>query len=110
MRVLLTACLLPLMFGTALADGRCDLNALVGYTLLFGKPIDGYIQGGVRAKGYAGCAPDRVLVFADGSGLRCKDEVRQHVDELPTGYLFGRTVSDLKLCVEGELFDVQRTN
>ena len=29
------------------ADGRCDLNNVVGYHILFGKPIDSYVQNGV---------------------------------------------------------------
>jgi len=65
----------------------------------------------MRKKGYDGCEPDRVLVFADNTGVRCKDIVRQPHQELPTGYLFARNnLGDLKLCVDGELFDVSRTN
>jgi hypothetical protein len=105
------ALVLLLTGGAAWADGRCDLNDLVGYQILFGKPIDGYIQGGARKKGYDGCEPDRVLVFTDNVGVRCKDFGRQPHKELPTGYLFARNnLGDLKLCVEGELFDVSRTN
>jgi hypothetical protein len=97
--------------GFAQADGRCDLNTVVGYQIVFAKPIAAYIEGGVRRTGYEGCQPDRVLVFADNSGVRCKDAVRQHLDVLPTGYLFARNnIGDLKLCVEGELFDVSATN
>jgi hypothetical protein len=110
MRLRLAAAIMPLMFGPAHADGRCDLNTLVGYTLLFAKPIDSYIQGTIRTKGYEGCEPDRVLVFADNTGVRCKRVVRQHLEHLPTGYLFARNAGDLQLCVEGELFDVQPTN
>ncbi len=51
----------------ALADGRCDLNGLVGYQILFAKPIEGYIQDGLKRKGYQGCEPDR------GTGV-----LRQH--------------------------------
>jgi len=97
--------------GPALADGRCDLNTLVGYQILLAKPIAGYVEAGVRKTGYEGCEPDRVLVFADNTGVRCKDLVRQHLDELPTGYLFARNnLGDLKLCVEGDLFAVTQTN
>jgi hypothetical protein len=97
--------------GAAWADGRCDLNDLVGYQILLARPIDGYIQGGIRKKGYEGCEPDRVLVFADNSGVRCKDFGRQPHEDLPTGYLFARNnLGDLKLCVDGQLFDVSRTN
>ena len=105
------AAIMLLMNQKAQGDGRCDLNALVGYQVLFGKPIAAYIQDGERKSGYEGCEPDRVLVFADNTGVRCKDIGRQHLDDLPTGYLFARkNLGDLKLCVEGELFDVTQTN
>lgn len=97
--------------GPVLADGRCDLNELVGYQIWYAKPIQGYIQGGIRQKGYEGCEPDRVLVFADNTGVRCKELDRQHLDDLPIGYLFVRNnAGDMKLCVEGELFEVSQTN
>jgi hypothetical protein len=96
--------------GLARADGRCDLNTVVGYQLAFGKPITGYVEKGVRHHGYEGCAPDRVLLFADGNGVRCKDTVPQHLDDPPTAYLFGRSMADMKLCVEGELMEVSPTN
>jgi hypothetical protein len=97
--------------GIALADGRCDLNTLVGYQVVFARPIAGYIQGGIRQNGYAGCEPDRVLVFADNTGVRCKELARQSVDDLPVGYLFARdNMGDMKLCVEGDLFAVSLTN
>jgi hypothetical protein len=97
--------------GPVWADGRCNLNTVVGYQILFAKPIVGYIQAGQRKKGYEGCEPDRVLVFADNTGVRCKELVRQTLDALPTGYLFARNnLGDLKLCVDGELFEVSQTN
>ena len=100
-----------LMGGPALAEGRCDLNGLVGYQILFAKPIDSYIQDGVRKTGYQGCAPDRVLVFTDRTGVRCKELARQAPTNLPTGFLFGRdNLGDLKLCVDGLLMDVSTTN
>jgi hypothetical protein len=110
MRVWLAASSLSLTIGAAHADGRCDLNELVGYTLVFGKPIYGYIQRGVRKPGYDGCETDRVLVFSDRTGVRCAEMNRQEVDAVPTGYLFARNAGDLKLCVEGVLFTVQQTN
>jgi hypothetical protein len=111
MRLLFAAAFLPMIGGGALADGRCDLNTVVGYQIIFAKPIGGYIQGGMRKKGYEGCEPDRVLVFADNTGVKCKSVVRQHREELPTAYLFARNnAGDLKLCVDGELFEVSQTN
>jgi hypothetical protein len=102
--------ILLLTCGLAHADGRCDLNTVVGYQVAFAKPILGYIQNGVKQKGYEGCEPDRVLLFADGTGVRCKDLVRQHLDDVPTAFLFGRNMSDMKLCVDGEMMDVSPTN
>jgi hypothetical protein len=111
MFVVLAAALSAFGRGQAWADGRCDLNALVGYQIILARPIDGYIQGGVRKKGYEGCEPDRVLVFSDNTGVRCKELFRQHLDRLPTGYLFARdNLADLQLCVEGALFAVSQTN
>lgn len=97
--------------GPVWADGRCDLNTLVGYQIVLAKPIAGYIQGGIRKQGYEGCEPDRVLVFADYTGVRCKDLLRQHLDTLPIGYLFARNnLGDVKLCVDGDLFAVSQIN
>ena len=96
--------------GAAFADGRCDLNTVVGYQLAWSKPITGYIEGGVKHQGYEGCAPDRVLLFADGNGVRCKGVVPGHLDDPPNGYLFGRSMADMKICVEGDLMDVSPTN
>jgi hypothetical protein len=112
MRTRSFAVLIVLLLGRPVwADGRCDLNTLVGYQIVLAKPIAGYIQAGVRKQGYEGCEPDRVLVFADNTGVRCKDLVRQHLDALPTGYLFARNnLGDLELCVDGDLFAVTQTN
>ena len=110
MRWVLAAIVLSLA-GPVSAGGRCDLGELIGYQLVFGKPIEAYVENGARRKGYAGCQPDRVLVFADRTGVRCKIVVLQKIDdERPTGYLFAKTMDDMKLCVEGELFAVTSTN
>ncbi len=111
MRALLTAgALLCGTTGLSWADGRCDLNSVVGYQIIFGKPIQAYIQDGKRKSGYLGCEPDRVLVFADNTGVRCKELALQKTEALPIGYLLGRNAGDLKLCVDGQLFEVSSTN
>ena len=94
----------------AQADGRCDLNNAIGFQILFAKPIDSYVQNGIRKKGYEGCEPDRVLVFTDNTGVRCRGVAIQHLGPLPTAYLFANNKGEMKLCVEGELFDVMTTN
>lgn len=110
-RACVFAVLAPVTAGLAHADGRCDLNGMVGYQIIQAKPIEGYIQGGMRKDGYDGCEPDRVLLFDDNTGVRCTELIRQHVDGLPTGYLFARnSLADLKLCVDGDMFTVSQTN
>ena len=110
MRAVLLACAAVLAGGPVLADGKCDLNTVVGYHVLFAKPIQSFIQNSIRKQGYEGCEPDRVLVFSDGTGVRCSGLIRQPRRELPTAYLFAKSMSDMKLCVDGELFDVAQTN
>jgi hypothetical protein len=105
--------ILALTLGAGGADasgGRCNLDPVVGYQLVFAKPIVARIQNGKRETGYEGCEVDRVLVFADNTGIRCKDVLVKHTDEPPTGYLLGRSMGDLKLCVEGDLLTVIPTN
>jgi hypothetical protein len=92
----------------ALADG-CDLDRLVGYTLVWNKVINGYIEEGKRTRGFDGCNRDRVIVFADGSGVRCVDTFL-HSATQPHGYLFARSNADLMLCVDGDLYKVAPAN
>jgi hypothetical protein len=108
MRWLLAATLaLGVPGGPALAG--CDLSQVVGYQLVFGKTIQGYIQDGKRVSGFEGCAHDRVLVFTDDTGVRCKDALVQS-DNLPKAYLFARTANDMKLCVGDVMYDVAPAN
>ncbi len=87
------------------ARAHCALDGVVGYTLVFAKTIEAYIEGGHRTRGYQGCQPGRVLVFTDNSGVRCKGASFQRLD-VPKGYLFAKTQTDLKLCVGDEMLDV----
>lgn len=111
-----TACLAAILAAGVLlpapsrADGRCDLQDVIGFQVLFGKPIQGYVQNRIRKSGYNGCETDRVLVFTDNTGLRCKEVAIQSEEVLPNGYLFANAKGELKLCVKGQLFDVQTTN
>jgi hypothetical protein len=106
-RLLLAA--LVLASGAPPALAECDLGELIGYQVMFGKVIDSYIEDGERHHGFAGCATDRMLVFADNTGLRCKETFVQHADR-PRGYLFARNAGDLKLCVDGTLYRVGPPN
>jgi len=108
MRCLFAASLvLFLAGGPALAV--CDLSQVVGYQLVFGKTIQGYIEDGKRVSGFEGCTRDRVLVFTDNTGLRCKDTIL-HSAHLPKAYLFARTPNDMKLCVDDDMYDVAQPN
>jgi hypothetical protein len=102
------AAMLALTAQPALAAG-CDLSRLVGYTLVFSKVIDSYIEEGRHHQGFDGCNRDRVLVFADGSGVRCVDAFLHHGDR-PHGFLFARSNSDMMLCVDDDLYKVAPAN
>jgi hypothetical protein len=91
------------------AQAECDLGRVVGYQLVLAKVIEGYIEGGKRFKGFSGCNLDRVLVFTDGTGVRCK-EVDAATANLPTAYLFAKSQNDMKLCVGDAMYDVARAN
>ena len=83
----------------------CDLSQVVGYQLVFGKTIEAYIEDGKRVNGFEGCTRDRVLVFTDNTGVRCK-ETFLHSAHLPKAYLFAKSANDLKLCVDDDMYDV----
>ncbi len=98
---LLGACLTS----QAARAGGCDLGLVVGYQLVMAKTITGYIEGGRKERGFKGCQPDRVLVFADNTGVRCKGVSVQAL-ELPRAYVFARSQTDVKLCVGDDMLDV----
>jgi hypothetical protein len=100
-----------LLLGTAArpALAGCDLGQVVGYQLVFAKVIQAYIEDGKRVDGFTGCTRDRVLVFTDGTGVRCQD-TGIAAAKLPTAYLFAKSQNDLKLCVGDDMFDVARAN
>ena len=83
----------------------CDLSQVIGYTLVFGKTIEAYIDDGRRVPGFNGCTRYRILVFSDNSVIRCKDTFFQTAN-LPKAYLFARSADDMKLCVDDAMYDV----
>jgi hypothetical protein len=87
----------------------CDLSQVVGYTLVSGKTVEAYIQDGKRVSGFQGCVPDRVLVFTDSTGVRCK-EAFVHTANLPKAFLFARNANDMKLCVDDDMYVVAPAN
>ncbi|HEY8289685.1 MAG TPA: hypothetical protein VIG49_10480 [Acetobacteraceae bacterium] len=110
-RLALAAGVVALLAGTShqAAASGCDLSEVVGYQLIFGKTIEAYIENGAKTRGFDGCVPDRVLVFTDNTGVRCKSTMVQHL-ELPQAYLFARSQTDLKLCVDDVMYDVAPVN
>ena len=105
--LLATTLVLGLSARPALAG--CDLGRVVGYQLVFSKVIEAYIEDGKRVPGFTGCNRDRVLVFTDGTGVRCVDTGIATAN-LPTAYLFAKSQNDMKLCVGDDLYDVARAN
>ena len=108
MRRFVASCLaatLAIAASAPAARAGCDLGRVVGYTLVFSKVVDAYIEDGKRVKGFSGCNPDRVLVFTDNTGVRCKETDMQEAS-LPQAYLFARGPNDMKLCVGDALYDV----
>jgi len=91
------------------AMAECDLSALVGYTLVFSKTIDAYMLDGKRFRGFQGCTRDRVLVFHDNTGVRCKETFLQTGD-FPRAFLFARGPNDMKLCVDSYIYEVAQAN
>jgi hypothetical protein len=87
----------------------CDLSQVVGYTLVFGKTVESYIEDGKRVPGFTGCTRDRVLVFTDNTGVRCLDTFVHKLD-LPRAFLFAKTANDMKLCVGDDMYSVAQAN
>jgi len=83
----------------------CELDQVIGSQLLIKNTIEGYVEAGRRLRGYRGCVPDRVLMFTDNTGVRCKSTTVQHL-EIPSAYVSGRDTADLKLCADDEMIDV----
>ena len=108
MRRAAIACLLCAAFCRP-ALAACDFNELIGYTLIYAKTVEGYIQNGRKSSGFHGCTRDRVLVFSDNTGVRCKDTSVQEAD-FPRVFLFAKDVNDMKLCVGDVLLDVAQAN
>ena len=105
----LLATLIVLGVSSRPALALCDLSQVVGYTLVSGKTIGGYVEDGKRVSGFAGCTRDRVLVFTDNTGVRCK-ETFVHSANVPKAYLFAKSANDMKLCVDDYMYEVAPAN
>lgn len=90
------------------AHAKCDLSRVVGYTLVAAKTVTHYIEEGrgrnESKDGFEGCDFDRIIVFEDGTGVRCAGFGYQFAFR-PTAYVFARD-GNMKMCVDDELYDI----
>jgi hypothetical protein len=84
----------------------CNLDRVVGYTLIAKKTIVAFVQDDKREDSFSGCQFGRILVFDDNTGVRCTDYNYTYAYR-PEAFLFANS-SDMKMCVEGEWFEVAR--
>jgi hypothetical protein len=103
MRALLT---LGMCFAVLSPALSCDLDNMVGWTLVARKTIAGRIDKGVRKDDFEGCEYDRIIVFDDNTGVRCTSYSYTYAYR-PTAYIWGYG-SSLKVCVGSSSFDVSR--
>src|SRR5262249_23871181 len=84
----------------------CDLDNMIGWTLIARKTVAGRIDKGVREDDFEGCDFDRIIVFDDNTGVRCTSYSYTY-SYRPTAYIWANG-SSLKLWVEDTEFDVSR--
>ena len=68
------------------------------------KTVVAKIENGKREDGFSGCTHGRILVFEDNTGLRCAEYNYEYAYR-PNAFIFVRS-SDIKVCIEGYLYDV----
>jgi hypothetical protein len=83
---------------------ECNLDLLIGYTLVAVKHISETVDKGERKDDFEGCDFDKVVVFDDQTGLRCATYLYNY-SFLPKAYIFSNARS-IKMCVNGELMDM----
>lgn len=101
--LVLAICVMP---SAALAG--CDLDSLVGWTLIARKTIAGSIQDGQRKEDFEGCDFNRIIVFDDNTGVQCTGYSYTY-SYRPTAYIWVNS-SSLKMCVGSSEFAVSRIN
>jgi hypothetical protein len=89
-----------------LAFAACNLDSMVGWTLIARKTIAGRIDKGVRKDDFEGCDFDRIIVFDDNTGVLCTSYSYTYA-YYPTAYVWARG-SSLKMCVESDWHSVSR--
>ena len=81
-----------------------NLDRVIGYTLVAKKTVVAFIQDDKREDSFSGCEFGRVLVFDDNTGVRCTGYSYNYAYR-PDAYIFVNSTL-IKMCVEGEWFDV----
>ena len=94
------------MPSTAIAQ-RIELDRLVGYTITAKKPIKAFYQDGKFEKGFKGCERNRIIVFHDGSTLKCKGYHHRY-NYKPDAFILTKS-RDIKMVVDGEIYDMERS-
>lgn len=83
----------------------CDLDGLVGWTLIAKKTVVAYVEDGVKEDGYQGCSYGRILVFSDGTGASCATYNYNYAYR-PNAYVFSDGYS-FKACIDDEMVDLR---
>lgn len=84
-------------------NAMCDLDQMVGYTLIAKKIIAGSITDEKKEDEFSGCDFDRILIFDDNTAVRCTN-YSYHYAYRPTAWIFVKS-SSIKLCIDNSWFD-----
>jgi hypothetical protein len=78
-------------------NASCDLDEVIGYTLIAAKYVRGYIENGEMKYDFEGCSFGRVIVFDDNTGARCTSYSYTYAYH-PKAYIFllGQSI---KVCI-----------
>lgn len=83
----------------------CDLDDVIGWTIVTKKTAISYIEDGEEEDGYIGCTYDRILVFSDGTGAACATYSYDYAYR-PDAYIFSNGYR-LKACIDDEIVDLR---
>lgn len=113
LKVAAAAALLGCLALPAQADFEDDADQFVGYTIIAVKTIDSFKDKDKDEKdGFEGCDYDRVIVFTDGTAVRCRGYGYKYAYR-PKAVILGQqvnfqghAVTMLKMVVQGTAYDV----
>ena len=93
------------LLASTAARAECDLDDVVGYTLVEKKTVDRWVDEDEREDGFSGCSHGRLIIFTDNTAVVCAEYGYQYAYR-PDAYIF-TDGSDLKMCVDDDLYDVR---